>query len=85
MKKIGEHGLAMLQTSIADTAHSHDGLIVSIFMVTIGTCNMPIYKQPSRGGGGERAPAARYNSCELKKTETPDERRRRPALARGWS
>ena len=26
-KKIGQHGLAMLQTSIADTAHYHDGLI----------------------------------------------------------
>ena len=33
VKKIGEHGLAMLQTSIADTAHYHDGLIVSIFIV----------------------------------------------------
>ena len=36
VKKIGEHGLAMLQTSIADTAHYHDGLIVSMFIVIMG-------------------------------------------------
>ena len=36
VKKMGEHGLAMLETSIADTAHYHEGLIVSIFIVIMG-------------------------------------------------
>ena len=36
IKKIGEHGLAMLETSIADTARYHDLLIVSICMVIMG-------------------------------------------------
>ena len=36
VKKIGEHGLAMLQTSIADTAHYHEGLVVSISSSWVG-------------------------------------------------
>jgi hypothetical protein len=36
IKKIGEHGLAMLETSIADITRYHDLLIVSICMVIMG-------------------------------------------------
>ena len=36
VKKIREHGLAMLETSIADTTRYHDGLIVSICIVMRG-------------------------------------------------
>ena len=36
VKKIGENGLAMLETSIADTTRYHDGLIVSICIVIMG-------------------------------------------------
>ena len=36
VKKIGEHGLEMLRTSIADTTHYHDGMIVSMFIVVMG-------------------------------------------------
>ena len=36
IKKIGEHGLAMLETSIADITRYHEGLIVSICIVMRG-------------------------------------------------
>ena len=35
VKKIREHGLAMLETSIADTAHYHDGLIINIHSLSV--------------------------------------------------